>query len=65
MTVVMDRRLSEKNVHEAQDGNALQFASGSLQQDKRVVLVAAAQDSDALRLHPSRCSRTLRSSLWQ
>jgi hypothetical protein len=35
-------------VKAAQNGNALQFASGSMQQDKQVVLVAVAQDGKAL-----------------
>eukprot|EP01043_Picozoa_sp_COSAG02_P002842 COSAG02_NODE_67_length_42609_cov_14.506681_25_plen_105_part_00 len=48
----MDRRLSEKNVKAAQNGNALQFASGSLQQDKQVELVAVAQDGNVLQFAP-------------
>jgi hypothetical protein len=56
----MDRRLNRKNVHEAQDGNALQFAirvaaagqashaCSRTSKDKQVVLVAVAQNGNAL-----------------
>jgi hypothetical protein len=57
----MDRRLSEKNGKEAQNGNALQFASGSMQQDAEIVIAAVAQDGDALQFaseSPSCCSTT-------